>query len=137
LTNNFFLCFSKHSFDLLFHHMCNFLQAGAKVSDIVSLMCIRNTKGPYRHYLSTTLSNLSQLQCIRDELLLRTDPLITSLFIFTEHSDIKRRGGVIGTIRNCTFDTSYHKWLLESIDILPRILLPLAGPTPETFVSLL
>ena len=44
-----------------------------------------------------------------------------------------RRGGVIGAVRNCCFDTKYHEMLLNDIDLLPRLLLPLAGPTPDTF----
>jgi hypothetical protein len=27
---------------------------------------------------------------------------------------MKRRGGIIGTIRNCCFDTMHHEWLLDS-----------------------
>ena len=32
-------------------------------------------------------------------------------------------------------DPSHHQWLLDEsqVDILPRLLLPLAGPTPDTF----
>lgn len=36
---------------------------------------------------------------------------------------------LLGTLKNCCFETDYHEWLLsESVDILPRLLLPLAGP---------
>lgn len=63
-----------------------------------------------------------------------------------EHSII-RRGGAIGIIKNCCFQTGkcstktarlgliplslpeYHEHLLsESVDLLPKLLLPLAGP---------
>merc|ERR1712088_748031 len=44
-----------------------------------------------------------------------------------------RRGGAIGSIRNCCFDVSIHEMLLTKMDILSRLLLPLAGPTPENF----
>ena len=44
-----------------------------------------------------------------------------------------RRGGVIGAVRNCCFDTTYHEMLLTDMDLLTRLLLPLAGPTPDTF----
>ncbi|KAK7902223.1 hypothetical protein WMY93_018992 [Mugilogobius chulae] len=40
-----------------------------------------------------------------------------------------RRGGVIGTLRNCCFDHARHSWLLsDDVDLLPFLLLPLAGP---------
>lgn len=52
------------------------------------------------------------------------------LLPFTEYSDsVIRRGGIIGTIRNCCFDKQHHEFLLsDQIDVLSRILLPLAGP---------
>lgn len=32
-------------------------------------------------------------------------------------------------IKNCCFQTEHHDWLLsESVDLLPKLLLPLAGP---------
>ena len=54
------------------------------------------------------------------------------------HSDnfslfLVRRGGVIGAVRNCCFDTTYHEMLLTDMDLLTRLLLPLAGPTPDSF----
>jgi hypothetical protein len=60
------------------------------------------------------MSNLSQLRAVREALLNRTAPLIQNLFSFTEHPNVKRRGGTIGTIRNCCFDTMHHEWLLET-----------------------
>lgn len=36
----------------------------------------------------------------------------------------------LGTLRNCCFDVEHHDWLLsDKVDILPRLLLPLAGNT--------
>lgn len=36
---------------------------------------------------------------------------------------------MLGTLKNCCFDSEYHEWLLsDDVDILPRLLLPLAGP---------
>ena len=35
-----------------------------------------------------------------------------------------------GTLRNCCFETEFHSWLLsEDVDILPKLLLPLADGT--------
>lgn len=37
---------------------------------------------------------------------------------------------IAGILRNCCFDYTQHSWLLgEDVDILPRLLLPLAGNT--------
>lgn len=36
----------------------------------------------------------------------------------------------VGTIKNCCFETEYHKWLLsEDVDMLPKLVLPLADGT--------
>lgn len=59
--------------------------------------------------------------------------VIQRLLPFTEYKPSRvRRGGIIGTLKNCCFDTDCHEWLLsDKVDILPRLLLPLAGPTPD------
>lgn len=56
--------------------------------------------------------------------------VIQRLLPFTEYPDsIIRRGGIVGTLKNCTFDTENHEWLLSAeVDLLPYLLLPLAGP---------
>lgn len=56
--------------------------------------------------------------------------VIQRLLPFTEYSDsVIRRGGVIGTLKNCTFDSENHAWLLSpEVDLLSYLLLPLAGP---------
>lgn len=51
------------------------------------------------------------------------------LLPFTEyHDSTVRRGGIVGTLKNCTFDTEDHWWLICSTDLLSHLLLPLAGP---------
>lgn len=86
------------------------------------------------HYLGPFLSNLSQLEAIRQAILDRSGCVIQRLLPFTEYKASRvRRGGIVGTLRNCCFEPKHHEWLLsEEVDILPRLLLPLAGPTPET-----
>ena len=80
------------------------------------------------------LSNLSQLLDAREELLANGCSLLGRLLPFTEYlGSTVRRGGAIGAIRNCCFDVSIHEMLLTKMDILSRLLLPLAGPTPENF----
>ncbi|OBZ73605.1 Protein HGH1 [Grifola frondosa] len=69
---------------------------------------------------------------------------VSKLLAFTEHKDTIRRGGVASTLKNCAFQAQAHRALLApestlvtvypstvaapGIDILPYILLPLAGP---------
>lgn len=56
---------------------------------------------------------------------------LQKLLVFTEKYDAKiRREGVASTIKNSLFDTNSHKKLVhdEKINILPYILLPIAGP---------
>lgn len=56
---------------------------------------------------------------------------ISKLLVFTEKYDSKiRREGVASTIKNSLFDTDCHMKLLtdEKINLLPYILLPIAGP---------
>ncbi|KAF8649277.1 hypothetical protein AX16_005905 [Volvariella volvacea WC 439] len=63
---------------------------------------------------------------------------------FTEHKDTIRRGGVASIIKNCCFNSKAHQAILTpssekvavapstevapGIDVLPNLLLPLAGP---------
>ena len=70
----------------------------------------------------------------REEFLANGCSLLGRLLPFTEYlGSTVRRGGAIGSIRNCCFDVSIHEMLLTKMDILSRLLLPLAGPTPENF----
>lgn len=88
-------------------------------------------------YLSYTFVSLSGLhKSIRTHLLSSQpyDSLIplTKILPFTEHPSHIRRIGVARTIKNLCFEISFHPILLSSecngINILPYILLPLAGP---------
>ncbi|XP_044261319.1 protein HGH1 homolog isoform X2 [Tribolium madens] len=88
-----------------------------------------NKVGANLHYLGPLLSNLSQSNRVRKHILDRNKCVIQKLLPFTEFkASLVRRGGVVGTLRNCTFDADFHEWLLSPhVDILPRFLLPLAG----------
>lgn len=88
-----------------------------------------NKKGAKLHYLGPVFSNLSQSNRVRKYLLDEKKCVIQRLLPFTEYKESSiRRGGIVGTLRNCCFEDDYHKWLLsDSVDILPRLLLPLAG----------
>ncbi|XP_015679424.1 protein HGH1 homolog [Protobothrops mucrosquamatus] len=82
------------------------------------------------HHLGALLANLSQLPEARDALLDRAGRLVQRLLPFTQDAgSAVRRRGVAGTLRNCCFDSRHHEWLLsEQVDLLPFLLLPLAGP---------
>ncbi|XP_015363177.1 PREDICTED: protein HGH1 homolog [Diuraphis noxia] len=78
-------------------------------------------------YISYLLSNLCQLHEVR-MWLMNTDNF-QKLFPFLNGNNSLRRAGVIMTIKNCCFELERHEWLLsEDLDLLPRLLLPLAGP---------
>ncbi|XP_072855559.2 protein HGH1 homolog isoform X1 [Pogona vitticeps] len=82
------------------------------------------------HYLGPLLSNLSQLPEAREALLDRSRCVLPRLLPYTQYAgSVVRRGGVVGMLRNCCFDHRHHEWLLsEAVDLLPFLLLPLAGP---------
>ncbi|KAM4865060.1 protein HGH1 homolog [Thomomys bottae] len=82
------------------------------------------------HYLGPLLSNLSQQPRARAFLLDPDRCVIQRLLPLTQYPDSSvRRGGVVGTLRNCCFEHRHHDWLLgPEVDILPFLLLPLAGP---------
>jgi len=110
-------------------------KAGIGVDSLVNLLCQEgyNLAGQELNFLGPVMSNLSQLVEVRKEILDPEKCVIQRLLPFTEYSkSIVKRGGVVGTIRNCCFDTEHHDWLMGSeVDIVPRLLLPLAGPTGE------
>lgn len=89
-----------------------------------------NTTGAKLHYLGPVFSNLSQSPRVRRYLMDRERSVVQRLLPFTEYMDsIVRRGGIVGTLKNCCFDIENHEWLLsDDVDILSYLLLPLAGP---------
>jgi len=102
------------------------------VERLVRALCQRgyNTAGAKLDYLGPLLSNLTQLPEARKYLLDREQVVFQRLLPFTEYQDsLVRRGGVVGAIKNCCFDTDAHSWLLgDDVDLAPRLLLPLTGP---------
>ncbi|KAI4484273.1 hypothetical protein M0804_007729 [Polistes exclamans] len=89
-----------------------------------------NLKGANLHYLGPVFSNLTQSPSVRKYVMDKTSYVIQRLLPFTEYPDsIIRRGGIIGTLKNCCFDVEHHEWLLsKDVNILCYLLLPLAGP---------
>lgn len=90
-----------------------------------------NKKGATLHYLGPVLANLSQSHRMRKYIVDKEKCVIQRLLPFTSYSEsATRRRGIIATLKNCCFETEHHQWLLgDSVDILPSLLLPLAGNT--------
>ncbi|KAM9759868.1 protein HGH1 homolog isoform 1-T2 [Menidia menidia] len=107
------------------------LQEEVGLAQLVEIFCTEGfNKKAKLHYLGPLLSNLSQLPEARSFLMDKDRCVIQRLLPFTQYQpSVVRRGGVIGTLRNCCFDHTQHQWLLgEEVDVLPFLLLPLAGP---------
>ncbi|XP_059021462.1 protein HGH1 homolog [Mustela lutreola] len=104
---------------------------GPGLERLVHALCTPdyNPRAPL-HYLGPVLSNLSQRPAARAFLLDRERCVVQRLLPLAQFPDSSvRRGGVVGTLRNCCFEHRHHEWLLgPQVDILPFLLLPLAGP---------
>ncbi|XP_051932531.1 protein HGH1 homolog [Hippocampus zosterae] len=101
------------------------------LAQLVDLLCTESFNPHTKlHYLAPLLSNLTQLPEARRFLMDKDRCVVQRLLPFTQfQASAVRRGGVIGVLRNCCFDYANHEWLLsDQVDILPFLLLPLAGP---------
>merc|ERR1719210_2345821 len=83
------------------------------LTEIVDTLCQRKSESEKQarlHYLGPLLSNLSQLAEVREGLLQDECQLLQKLLSFTDYRESSvRRGGVIGAVRNCVFDTDVHE----------------------------
>ncbi|KAG4104570.1 hypothetical protein H8356DRAFT_1639848 [Neocallimastix lanati (nom. inval.)] len=86
-------------------------------------------------HLSGVFANITKLPQGRKHFLRNVEDseyncLLGNIICFTEHPSLLRRGGVISTIKNCCFNIEAHENMLDpdGLNLLPRILLPLAGP---------
>ncbi|XP_060925642.1 protein HGH1 homolog [Limanda limanda] len=107
------------------------LQEEVGLTKLVEIFCTEGfNKKANLHYLGPLLSNLTQLPEARNYILDKDRCVFQRLLPYTQYqTSALRRGGVVGTLRNCCFDHGCHVWLLsEAVDILPFLLLPLAGP---------
>jgi len=113
--------------------------ANIGIDTLITILCQENynSGGQEMNYLGPVLSNLSQLPKVRTHILDRQKCVIQRLVAFTEYSkSMVKRGGVVGTIRNCCFDTEAHDWLIsDKVDIVPRLVLPLAGPAADSITD--
>ncbi|XP_071179644.1 protein HGH1 homolog [Mytilus edulis] len=100
------------------------------LSKIVNAMCnVEYNLKSNLHFLAPLLGNLSQVPQVRTELMTEREYVIQRCLPFLTYQESAiRRGGIASLIKNCLFDTGYHDWLLgDKVDLLPRLLLPLAG----------
>lgn len=85
-------------------------------------------------YLSYVFADLSQTEQGRAYFTQRQEydevVPITKLTVFTEHRSDIRRKGVASTLKNVAFEVPAHPMLFaeDGVNILPYLLLPLAGP---------
>ncbi|CAG4969402.1 unnamed protein product [Colias eurytheme] len=89
-----------------------------------------NKVGSNLNYLGPMFSNLSCSPRIRKWLTEENPhiPLIKLLPFCNYNQSNIRRGGAIGVLRNISFDTSYHNFLLSSdLDLLTYLLTPIIG----------
>lgn len=89
-----------------------------------------NQKNMNLDYIGPIFSNLTQSARGRDIICDPEQNMLIRILPFTNHPDnLIRRGGATGILKNVCFDSARHDWLLsESVNVLPFILLPLAGP---------
>ncbi|KXJ83955.1 hypothetical protein RP20_CCG022301 [Aedes albopictus] len=89
-----------------------------------------NKQKGHLNYLGPLFSNLSQSKRGREIICNESTDLLARILPFVHHEgSIVRRGGAVGLLKNICFDSSVHDWLLGgTVDVLPFILLPLAGP---------
>lgn len=105
-------------------------QEGMGLARLVEVFCTEGfNRNSSLHYLGPLLANLTQLPETRRFVLDKDRCVVQRLLPYTQYeASTIRRGGVIGTLRNCCFDHAHHEWLLsDDVDILPFLLLPLAG----------
>lgn len=89
-----------------------------------------NKHKQHLNYLAAVFSNLSQTSSFRSLVAKSNTRLLSRLLPFINHeTSLIRRGGIAGLLKNICFDSSLHEWLFSSeVEVLPFILLPLAGP---------
>lgn len=108
-----------------------------KLDGLVFVLCQMNYNkhGAKLHLLAPVITNFSQLPEGRRQLMDHGKCVFQRLLPFTEYHESKgRRKSIIAAIHNCCFEKENHEWLLsEDIDLLSRLLLPLAGP--DTFTA--
>lgn len=94
-----------------------------------------NKKGAKLHHLASVITNFSQLEEGRRQIMDKDGFVLNRLlpFMTCEESKARRRSAV-AIVHNCCFNKASHAWLLgEEVEVVGRLLLPLAGP--DTFTE--
>ncbi|XP_071502021.1 protein HGH1 homolog [Diadema antillarum] len=102
------------------------------MNKLIEAFCLQgyNKKNSCLDFVGPLLANLTQLSEARTFVLDRNRCTVQRLLPYTQYikSEVRRRG-VVTALKNCCFDIASHEWLLgDQVDILPHLLLPLAGP---------
>ncbi|KAM4605866.1 protein HGH1 homolog [Discoglossus pictus] len=103
---------------------------GQGLYQLVDMLCTpKYNSRATLEYVGPLMCNLTQLPEGRDFILDRSRCVVQRLLPYTQSGgSTVRRGGIIGTLRNCCFHHRDHAWLLgDEVDLLPFLLLPLAG----------
>ncbi|KAG1701249.1 Protein HGH1 [Nymphon striatum] len=100
------------------------------IEKLTNVLCKAGSSSDgYLGYISSLLCNLSQLECIHRVIKKHDFTFLESFLPFLKPEiPILLKTGIVGTIRNCCFDPDSHSVLLgNSLNLLPALLLPLAG----------
>eukprot|EP00753_Platysulcus_tardus_P013897 PLAT3892.2.p1 GENE.PLAT3892.2~~PLAT3892.2.p1 ORF type:complete len:406 (+),score=177.50 PLAT3892.2:26-1219(+) len=80
-------------------------------------------------HVAAVLTNVTQVKAGRDLILSTKRSLLASLLPELHSVNVERRRGIAGMLRNCCFEVEAHPFLLSAeINIIPELLVPLAGP---------
>lgn len=89
-----------------------------------------NENSDYWEHISSLLCNISRFENGRNLILNKSNQITEKLLHQIHCSNPVRRKGAIGSIRSCLFDEGVHWWMVDEINILFYLLLPLITPTP-------
>jgi hypothetical protein len=94
------------------------------------------TEKDYFGWLTNVFLNLSQTKQGREFLMSKENNFIKNLLPMLSHSNVLRKRGIAGVLRNCLFLKEEHNWLLApEIDLLTHLVLPLIGGVDEKEVK--
>lgn len=86
-----------------------------------------NGNDPWQH-IAGILMNLTQVEAGRKFVSKKSSKVLERLLPQLRSTNVVRRKGVAGVIKNICFDKDSAWWLLNEIEILKHLLYPLAGP---------
>lgn len=112
------------------HRLTKTLLDSAGLDRVVEVLCKASfTANEDMQYLASFLMNMTQVTDVRQAMLAPPKRLLQQMIPCITHSkSSNHRRGIVGVVKNCCFEYDSHEWLLsEEVDLLPRLLLPLAG----------